>query len=150
MSGEVILGFDGSDGARHAIGEAVAMARAFDATLILAFGYEPPVTGGEVADLRKAVEARGEEVLITGAKLAAEADASLLVETILVDERPADSLADLAAQRGARMIVVGHRGMGPIRGAVLGSVTYRILHSAPCPVLVVKSQEGYGSGGTVE
>jgi nucleotide-binding universal stress UspA family protein len=139
MSGEVILGFDGSEGARHAIGEAVAMARAFDATLILAFGYEPPATGGEVADLRKAVEAHGQEVLRTGAKLVAEADASLAVETFLVDERPADCLADLAAQRGARVIVVGHGGMGPIKGAVLGSVTYRILHSAPCPVLVVKA-----------
>ena len=141
MSGDVILGFDGSNGARHAMGEAVALARAFDSTLILVFGYEPPATGGEVADLRKAVEARGQEVLRTGAKLAAEADASVPVETILVDERPADSLADLAAQRGARAIVVGHGGMGPIRGTVLGSVTYRILHSAPCPVLVVKAPE---------
>jgi nucleotide-binding universal stress UspA family protein len=149
MSGEVILGFDGSDGARHAVGEAVAMARAFDSTLILAFGYEPPVTGGEVADLRKAVEARGEEVLRAGAKLAAEADASLPIETILVDERPADSLADLAAQRGARVIVVGHGGMGPIKGAVLGSVTYRILHSAPCPVLVVKAPEANQRGTMV-
>ena len=56
MSGEVILGFDGSEGARHAVGEAVALARAFDASLVLAFGYEPAATGGEVSDHRKAVE----------------------------------------------------------------------------------------------
>jgi nucleotide-binding universal stress UspA family protein len=139
MAGEVILGFDGSEGARHAVEEAVALARAFDSPLILAFGYEPPATGGEVADLRKAVEARGKDVLQTGVRLVADADASVPVEAILVDQRPADSLADLAAQRGARAIVVGHRGMGPIRGAVLGSVTYQVLHSAPCPVLVVKA-----------
>jgi nucleotide-binding universal stress UspA family protein len=141
MSGEVILGFDGSEGSRHAVGEAVALARAFDTTLILAFGYEPSAIGGEVADLRKAVEARGHEILRSGAGLAAEADAGVELEMILVDRRPADSLADLAAERGARAIVVGHRGRGPIRGAILGSVTYQILHSAPCPVLVVKAPE---------
>ncbi len=141
MSGEVILGFDGSEGARHAVGEAVALARAFDSPLILAFGYEPPATGGEVSDLRKVVEEHGQEVLRTGARLAVEADPSVAVEAILVDERPANSLVDLAAERGTRAIVVGHRGMGPIRGAVLGSVTYRVLHSAPCPVLVVNAPE---------
>jgi nucleotide-binding universal stress UspA family protein len=141
MGGEVILGFDGSEGARHAVGEAVALARGFGSPLILAFGYEPPATGGEVADLRKAVEAHGQEVLRAGARLAADADASVPVEVILVDDRPADSLTNLAAQRGAHAIVVGHRGMGPIKGAVLGSVTYRVLHSAPCPVLVVKAPE---------
>ena len=141
MSGEVILGFDGSEGARHAVGEAVALARAFDSPLVLAFGYEPPATGGEVADLRKAVEAHGQEVLRAGARLAAEADASVPVEAILVDQRPAESLVDLAAERGARAIVVGLQGMGPIKGAILGSVTYRVLHSAPCPVLVVQAPE---------
>ncbi len=68
-------------------------------------------------------------------------DAELSVERVLIDERPADSLVDLAAQREARAIVAGHRGMGPIRGAVLGSVTYRLLHVAPCPVVVVKAPE---------
>jgi nucleotide-binding universal stress UspA family protein len=141
MSGEVILGFDGSEGARHAVRHAVEMAKALDVPLVLAFGFEPPVMGGEVADLRKAVQSRGEEVLQEGSALVTSIDADLPVEAILVDERPADSLVDLAVQRDARAIVVGHRGMGPIRGAVLGSVTYRILHEAPCPVVVVKAPE---------
>jgi nucleotide-binding universal stress UspA family protein len=141
MSGEVILGFDGSEGARHAVPHAVEMAKAFDAPLILAFGYEPSAMGGEVADFRKAVEARGQQVLQEGAGLVKSIDAELPVEVVLVGERPSDSLADLAAQRGARVIVVGHRGMGPIRGTVMGSVTYRILHNSPCPVVVVKAPE---------
>ena len=101
MTGEVILGFDGSEGARYAVGEAVALARAFDSPLILAFGYEPPATGGEVSDLRRAVATRGQEVLQAGARLAAEADASVPVEAILVDERPAESRVDLAAEARA-------------------------------------------------
>ena len=45
MSGEVILGYDGSDGARFAVDEAAALARAFGSELVLAFGFEPPATG---------------------------------------------------------------------------------------------------------
>jgi nucleotide-binding universal stress UspA family protein len=142
MSGEVILGYDGSEGARYAVDHAVGLAKAFDATLILAFGFEPPAMGGEVADLRKAVATLGEQVLQEGADLVMSIDPELPVEAILVGERPAESLADLAAERGARAIVVGHRGMGPIRGAVLGSVTYRILHASSCPVVVVKAPGG--------
>lgn len=102
MSGEVILGYDGSDGARHAVRHAVEMASAFDAPLILAFGYEPPTMGGEAADLRKAVQSRGEAVLQEGADLVKSIDAELSVERVLIDERPADSLVDLAASGSSR------------------------------------------------
>ncbi len=44
-------------------------------------------------------------------------------------------LADAASQR-ADMIVVGSRGLGGIRSALLGSVSQKVLHDATCPVLV--------------
>ena len=37
------------------------------------------------------------------------------------------------------MIVVGHHGGGTVRGAIMGSVTFKVLHDAPCPVLVVSA-----------
>jgi len=124
-SGEVILGYDGSDGARHAVRHAVEMASAFDAPLILAFGYEPPTMGGEAADLRKAVQSRGEAVLQEGAELVKSIDAELSVERVLIDERPADSLVDLAAQREARAHRRGTPGHGtyPRRRVGLGHLS---------------------------
>jgi nucleotide-binding universal stress UspA family protein len=49
----------------------------------------------------------------------------------------AQMLADVARELDADAIVVGTRGHGPLTGAVVGSVTQRLLHLAPCPVLAI-------------
>lgn len=46
-------------------------------------------------------------------------------------------IAEIAREQKADVIVVGTRGRGPLVGALLGSVTQRLLHVAPCPVLAV-------------
>lgn len=46
-------------------------------------------------------------------------------------------IADVAREVGADVIVVGTRGHSPVAGLLLGGVTQRLLHIAPCPVLAV-------------
>lgn len=53
---------------------------------------------------------------------------------------PADLIADVAKEAGADVIVVGTRGHGRVAGMLLGSVTQRLLHVAPCPVLAVPAK----------
>jgi nucleotide-binding universal stress UspA family protein len=50
--------------------------------------------------------------------------------------RPSHEIAEIARAADADLIVLGTRG-GSAVGFVLGGVTYRLLHIAPCPVLVV-------------
>jgi nucleotide-binding universal stress UspA family protein len=50
---------------------------------------------------------------------------------------PAHLIASIAEASDANLIVVGTRGHSSVAGVVLGSVTQRLLHVAPCPVLAV-------------
>jgi universal stress protein A len=49
----------------------------------------------------------------------------------------AKELLDLAEENGADLIVVGDRGVH-VTNLLLGSVAHRIVHGAPCPVLLVR------------
>jgi nucleotide-binding universal stress UspA family protein len=53
----------------------------------------------------------------------------------------AHAIADRARELDADVIVAGTRGHGVVAGLLLGSVTQRLQHVAPCPVLVIPSHE---------
>jgi len=41
------------------------------------------------------------------------------------------------APSGVRMIIMGSRGLSPLLGGLLGSVSYGVVNAAPCPVTIV-------------
>jgi len=49
----------------------------------------------------------------------------------------ADEILDVAEAEKAEMIVMGRRGLGRVREALLGSVSQKVLHHAPCAVVIV-------------
>ena len=58
-------------------------------------------------------------------------------ETMAVSGAPGPGLCDLAAGLEASVIVMGTRGHGGLRRAVLGSVSDHVVRNAPCPVLTI-------------
>ena len=137
MAGDIVLGYDGSEGSKAALAVAVTVAKAFDAPLMVVFGYEPNPMGGETADYKAQLERIGQSLLETAVADARTLDASVAVEPVVAPLRPAESLLEAAAERQARVIVVGGTGERPIMGAILGSVPHKLLHRSPVPVLVV-------------
>ncbi|MFB7223535.1 universal stress protein [Streptomyces sp. NPDC056227] len=61
------------------------------------------------------------------------------IDTESFDERPADSLASATA--GTGMLVLGSRGLGMLKGFVLGSVGMAVIHAVEEPVVLVRATE---------
>lgn len=134
MSSGVIVGYDGSPCAKAALRTAIEVGHAYGEKVIVAFGYELNPVAGEIHDYHAALKDLASRQL-EDARTVAEDGAEL--ETVIVERAPAQGLAELAAERDARVIVVGTRGESPIRGALLGSTPHKLLQLADRPVLVV-------------
>jgi nucleotide-binding universal stress UspA family protein len=64
------------------------------------------------------------------------------VERVIEHGDAGEALCRLAADRAADVVVVGSRGHGRFRRALLGSVSTHVVNNAPCPVLVVRRGTG--------
>ena len=59
-------------------------------------------------------------------------------ETELLEGSPVEAVLELARSRNVDLIVVGSRGLGAVKGSLLGSVSSAIVHHADRPVLVAR------------
>ena len=137
---QIIVGTDGSPAARVACdlvaerdwpaGTHVVVLTAASPMVDLS-GIAPPAgarAGTDLEAARAIAEAAAEGLRARG--LSVEADVGI--------GDPASLLITSARERLADLIVVGHRGRGPVASAVLGSVSAYLVDHAPCPVLVAR------------
>jgi nucleotide-binding universal stress UspA family protein len=130
----VLLATDLSAGAVIAT-RLVATLRWPGATTIRALGVIDPSQPTADADQRecaftRAVRAAAETLVAAGRVIEAAVD--------LGD--PAGLIVDEATRLRADLVVMGSRGRGAIRSAVLGSVSARVADESPCPVLVARHE----------
>jgi nucleotide-binding universal stress UspA family protein len=65
-------------------------------------------------------------------------DASLEVHEELLEGPPAEAIMKVAQTRQADMIVMGTRGLGSLRGLLLGSVSSKVVQHASCAVMLAR------------
>ncbi len=138
MFKKILWATDGSENADRALAIAKSLASEADATLTIAHVVQKIATSGDTALGWYADE---DQVEAKVREIASElSDEGLNVSLKIVKHvgpQPAHEIADLAREASVDLIVVGTRGHGTVSGLLLGSVTQRLLHVAPCPVLVV-------------
>jgi len=136
MSGTLVLGYDDSPSANAALQETLRLAPQLGADVVAVFGYHISALGGQGGeDVRGVLEKMGNRALAR-ARDDLQA-AGINVTERLVAQKPADALLEVAAEVGARLIVVGTEGENPISGAVLGSVVLKLVQRSKVPLLVV-------------
>jgi nucleotide-binding universal stress UspA family protein len=134
----VIVGVDGSEGARAALRFAVAEAARREAKLrvICAWEVVTAISASVVPPVALVDFEKGAERIVTEAVAeAAELDPGVECEGEAVHGQAARVLLDAADADD--VIVVGTRGHGGFVGLLIGSVSQQVSHHAPCPVVIV-------------
>lgn len=138
----IVWATDGSESADRAMTTATTLARDNDAALIVVHCIEymvGPRSGGVTVlpdedDVRAKIDAQVDSLKADGI----DAKATFISGSSL--SGTAHMIADVARDAGADVIVVGTRGRTLLAGLLLGSVTERLLHVAPCPILAVPAK----------
>lgn len=141
MAGDIVVGVGGDGSGFQAARTAARVANLMNVPLVLVFGYESVAMGPRGGALEEEVEKIGDAAIGEIKGEIAATYPNLTIDVEMVDRRPVDALIEVAAARQAEAIAVGHGGSGPLKAALLGSITYEIVHRAPLPVLVVPNDE---------
>jgi len=149
MIKRILVPLDGSALAERVLDEAKPLAQSLGSTLVLirvvpaqedAALYVPQL----VDELRAAHVQAAEEYLATiAAHIAAD---HLSTENHVCVGAVAPTLASKATELHCDLIALTSHGMGGLCASVFGSIALKLLHSAPCPVLVVRSTAGQLEG----
>ena len=137
---KIVVGVDGSPGARRALEWALDEAALRSATVVAVHAWQLPYVvstplGVVSVPVDDDATAEAEAELAAAIDEVAAAHPSITVERQVVFGSPAATLIE--AGQDAALIVVGSRGHGGFAGLLLGSVSHQLAHHAPCPVVIV-------------
>ncbi len=135
----ILAAIDGSEASDRAFDKALELARLTGAH-VTALAVEGPLpayaaTIGEVDEVRREKDAYFAG-LVAKTKRSAEA-AGVELDVDLRPGHPAELISRVAAEVGADLIVLGHRGHF-LRDHLLGSTADRVVEHAECPVMIVR------------
>ncbi len=145
--GTILLATDGSPDAAEAARAAVALARGAGARLHVVHAWQYAsyagleMYGGTSSLLYAGDEQIAREVLAAAVAALATPGVTVAGQHLRRD-RPASAIVALAAELEADLIVLGSRGLGPIRRLLLGSVADEVAHTAASPTLVIRGGAG--------
>jgi nucleotide-binding universal stress UspA family protein len=134
---KMLVGYDGSESAKLALDRAAGMAATADTFGVISVA--PIVAGGpRSGGPFVAGEGPAEHRAALAEAVAFLAPRGIEPKTIEAIGDPGSAICEAAEQDGYDLIVVGSRNLGGVRRALLGSVSDRVAHHAPCDVLIVK------------
>ncbi|QIN85300.1 universal stress protein [Rubrobacter tropicus] len=148
LGGPVVLAVDGSEESKRAVRAAAEISAASGSPVHVIYvmptesrlyghhSYSEDVKKSLLeearAQARRFLDEQAESVRSAGGAVA---------QTYLGVGRPDEEIVELAEEIDAGMVVIGSRGLGGVRRALVGSVSDSVVRHAHCPVLVVRSTQ---------
>lgn len=142
---KILVPVDFGEASDRAVAYALSLARRLDAEVIVMHAYEIPVVGFPDGALIATSDVASR--IVNGAQTAlAEVmrrnDTGVPLKTMLKQEAPWRAILEVIEETGADLVVMGTHGRRGLPRALLGSVAEKLVRTAPCPVLTVRTPEG--------
>ena len=139
MFKKILLGVDGSEHSYRAAKTAAELASCTEADIrvvvahptVPAYLGEPNFQEAIVARLAESKKIMDKAVEIIG-------DIPGEVHKEILEGSAAEVILNVADVRKTDLIIMGSRGLGKLRGLLLGSQSQKVLQHAPCPVMIVR------------
>jgi nucleotide-binding universal stress UspA family protein len=146
MFKKIIWATDGSAAADRALPHAKRIAADAKAPLLVVYieEFTLPGKGGGSVPVHANEEEVQHKIEQQAASLSGDGVPATLQSARSQVGGAAHAIAEIAAREDADLIVVGTRGRTALAGLLLGSVTQRLLHISPCPVLAVPAHDRAG------
>jgi nucleotide-binding universal stress UspA family protein len=135
----LIVAVDGSEQSLLALAYAKNLAECYHSKMIVVHAYPGTHDLREVPEYERLISRRkssGQKVLDHARRQLGEV--SFEVEEDLLEGPAANAILTVAEIRNANLIILGTRGMGNVKGVIFGSVSNKVMHYAPCAVMVVR------------
>ena len=140
MFHNILVAVDGSPDVEQALTEAIDLAESENTrlTLITALSQVPMSAYGApglpVAQMLEDAHMEAEAILRHACERVPD---DVTVTTVLSEQPIRGALIRQIADGHHDLVVMGSRGRGAVRSALLGSVSHYVLHHSPIPVLIV-------------
>jgi nucleotide-binding universal stress UspA family protein len=142
----IIVPTDGSVNSKRALEHAIVLASALGATITLVyvanivsvisnFDQIPNANGYVTEQVALDMEEDGKTVLEDFAKIIPQ---DIAVKSVFEVGSPGPAVLSVAKKYNADLIVMGSRGLGPLKGLFMGSVSSYVVTHSVCAVLIVK------------
>ena len=140
MFTKILLATDGSENANRAAEATISLAQGLSLpSIIIAHIVSPPSESRMVQakfDVHSLLVEESRQIL---SGTLARCDAAGITYTLKVGiGDPAQEILAHVAKEQIDLVVIGSRGLGTLKGVLIGSVSQKIAHLAPCPVMIVK------------
>ncbi len=140
MYRRILIAYDGSNGARAALKQRIALAQALQAELACILVEEHlPHYAASISEVKAAKE-EIDEHFRTLAKQARDLAAlsGIDMETVVRQGHEVEAIVNTAKHGAYELLVIGYHGHSAIFGRIMGSTAQSIVRLAPCPVLLAK------------
>jgi nucleotide-binding universal stress UspA family protein len=136
---KILTAIDGSEYSSLILDSAIEQARLLDGQIILVHCHRKfSVIESHAYREEEMAQLINEAEKLVDPYLQRIRDAGIPAESRIMEEPAAGAISDIARIEKCDLIVMGSRGLTNLAGLIIGSVTNRVLQTAPCSVLVVR------------